>query len=107
MGEVYIRKQNKETLYRMSDNCDYITYKERKRLTDDKTKFKKRHIICISTSYDHHQKELGEYESKDRCIEILDEIQRAILHLSPIRMGVPVYKRNEDTTTVVYQMPER
>lgn len=107
MGEVYIRKQNKETLYRLSDNCDYIKYKESKGLTDDKTKFKKRHIICIATSYDHRQKELGEYESKDRCMEILDEIQRAMLHLSPIRRGSPVYRRNKGTKTVVYQMPER
>lgn len=75
MGEVYIRSQNKEKLYRLGGNyacIEYGEYEDIKKKRGDREADKKRHTICIS---DGCLEEIGEYESKERCIEIIDEIQ--------------------------------
>lgn len=75
MSEVYIRTQNREKLYRLGGNYACIEYGEHediKRKRGGSEADKKRHTICIS---DGCLEEIGEYESKERCIEIIDEIQ--------------------------------
>ncbi|WP_251210117.1 long-chain fatty acid--CoA ligase [Acetatifactor aquisgranensis] len=113
MSEVYIRSQNKEKLYRLGGNYACIEYGEHediKRKIGGSEADKKRHTICIS---DGCLEEIGEYESKERCIEIIDEIQgvcgqylyaagskgfiRGIEAMPPMAAVVPR----------VYQMPEK
>lgn len=74
MSNVFIRSQNREKLYRLGGNYACVEYGEhedvkRKRGGTETM----RHTICIS---DGCLEEIGEYESKERCIEILDEIQK-------------------------------
>ena len=75
MSEVYIRTQNKEKLYRLGGNyacIEYGEYEDIKKKRGGTEGNKKRHTICIS---DGCLEEIAEYESKERCIEVLDEIQ--------------------------------
>lgn len=69
MSEVYIRSQNREKLYCMGGNNANIEYMEHEGVE------KKQHIICISDGYLGLEK-IGEYGTKERCLEILDEIQK-------------------------------
>lgn len=76
MSEIYIRSQNKEKLYRMGGNYACIEYGEREEIKKKRggswEGYINRHTVCIS---DGLLEEIGEYESKERCIEIIDEIQ--------------------------------
>lgn len=76
MSEVYIRSQNKEKLYRLGGNyacIEYGEYEDIKKKRGSTEENKKRHTICIS---DGCLEEIAEYESKERCIEVLDEIEK-------------------------------
>lgn len=75
MSEVYIRSQNREKLYRLGGNyacIEYGAYADVKKKRGGAEADNKRHTICIS---DGCLEEIGEYESKERCLEIIDEIQ--------------------------------
>ena len=77
MSEVYIRSQNKEKLYRLGGNyacVEYGEYEDIKKKRGGAEADKKRHVICIS---DGCLEEIGEYATKERCLEVLDEIQKA------------------------------
>lgn len=74
MSEVYIRSQNKEKLYRLGGNyacVEYGEYEDIKKKRGGAEADKKRHVICIS---DGCLEEIGEYATKERCLEILDEL---------------------------------
>ena len=80
MSEVYIRSQNKEKLYRLGGNyacVEYGEYEDVKKKRGGAEADKKRHVICIS---DGCLEEIGEYATKERCLEVLDEIQKACVH---------------------------
>lgn len=79
--ELWIRSQDKETLCKVDD----IHIEEQSLYTDTHL------IIC-----------LGTYKTKERALEILDEIQN-ILNLS---LGVNNNNQLVGTTTFVYKMPE-
>lgn len=77
MSEVYIRSQNKEKLYRLGGNYACVEYGEHediKKKRGGAEADEKRHVICIS---DGCLEEIGEYATKERCLEVLDEIQKA------------------------------
>lgn len=67
MSEVYIRSQNREGLYTIKESCG-IRYKE---FTNAGMKENRIMLNLDATS----MYTLGIYESKERCIEIIDEIQ--------------------------------
>ena len=72
MSEVYIRSQNKEKLYRLGGNyacVEYGEYEDVKKKRGGAEADKKRHVICIS---DGCLEEIGEYATKERCLEVLD-----------------------------------
>lgn len=80
MSEVYIRSQNKEKLYRLGGNyacVEYGEYEDIKKKRGGAEADKKRHVICIS---DGCLEEIGEYATKERCLEVLDEIQKACVN---------------------------
>lgn len=82
MSEVYIRSQNKEKLYRLGGNyacVEYGEYEDIKKKRGGAEADKKRHVICIS---DGCLEEIGEYATKERCLEVLDEIQKSVRKLS-------------------------
>lgn len=72
MSEVYIRSQDREKLYHFGVAFSTLQYAERLGLRRGKETVL-HHTICIS---DGCLEELAEYESKERCIEVLDEIQK-------------------------------
>lgn len=73
MSEVYIRSQNKEKLYRFGISFNCLEYDEQQDFKKGKKEAAVRHTICIS---DGCLEEIAEYESKERCIEVLDELQK-------------------------------
>lgn len=71
MTQVYIRSQNREKLYIFGISFNSLEYAEK----HDYKRGKEaaiHHTICIS---DGCLEGIAEYESKERCIEVLDEIQ--------------------------------
>lgn len=72
MSEIYIRSQNREKLYRFGISFNCLEYDEQQDLRKGKKEAEIRHTICIS---DGCLEEIAEYESKERCIEVLDELQ--------------------------------
>ena len=75
MGEVYIRSQDREKLYWLGGGYDCIGYEERVDIKKRRGSewAEERHTICIS---DGCLEEIAEYGSKERCIEVLDEIEK-------------------------------
>lgn len=73
MSEIYIRSQNREKLYRFGISFNCLEYTEQQDLKKGKKEAAVRHTICIS---DGCLEEIAEYESKERCIEVLDEIEQ-------------------------------
>ena len=88
MSEVYIRSQNKEKLYRLGGNyacVEYGEYEDIKKKRGGAEADKKRHVICIS---DGCLEEIGEYATKERCLEVLDEMQKGVTdHKSKLHHG--------------------
>lgn len=113
MSEVYIRSQNKEKLYRLGGNyacIEYGEYEDIKKKRGGNEADKKRHTICIS---DGCLEEIAEYESKERCIEVLDEIQKICGEYlyAPGNTGLMIGSEATPPMAAViprvYQMPEK
>lgn len=94
MSEVYIRSQNKEKLYRLGGNyacVEYGEYEDIKKKRGGAEADKKRHVICIS---DGCLEEIGEYATKERCLEVLDEIQKACVnHTHQTHCRCSIYRK--------------
>ena len=107
MSEVYIRSQNKEKLYRLGGNyasVEYGEYEDIKKKRGGAEADKKRHVICIS---DGCLEEIGEYATKERCLEVLDEIQKACVSYlftaggaAIVRGGMDVISEQEQARTM-------
>lgn len=109
MSEIYIRSQNKEQLI-VFGNFNSIKYNETSRTNKRCKEPAIRHTICIS---DGCLEEIAEYGSKERCIEVLGELQgvcgqylyaegslgllRGSTSIPPMAATIPR----------VYQMPEK
>lgn len=113
MSEVYIRSQNKEKLYRLGGNyacIEYGEYEDMKKKKGSTEENQKRHTICIS---DGCLEEIAEYESKERCIEVLDEIQSVCGQYLYAPGSTGLLIGSEATPPMaaviprVYQMPEK
>lgn len=113
MSEVYIRSQNKEKLYRLGGNyacIEYGGYEVIKKKRDSSEADQKRHTICIS---DGCLEEIAEYESKERCIEVLDELQAICRSYLKVEGGAALMLGGMDvqpaafTVPRFYQMPEK
>lgn len=109
MSEIYIRSQNKEKLYRFGISFNCLEYSSETRNNKRKEETI-RHTICIS---DGCLEEIGEYESKERCIEIIDEIQEKCSQYLYAAGSLGLIRGSEAIPPMaaaiprVYQMPEK
>lgn len=113
MSNIFIRSQNREKLYRLGGNyacIEYGGYENLKRKRGGAEADEQRHTICIS---DGCLEEIAEYESKERCLEVLDEIQKvcgSYLYAEGssglLRGSVPMPPMAAQIPHV-YQMPEK
>lgn len=107
MSEVFIRSQDREKLYRLGGNYTSIEYSEQRSFMKKK-EGEPRHTLCIS---DGCMEELAEYKSKERCIEVLDEIQAVCRSYLKVEGGPALVRGGMDvqpadfTVPRVYQMP--
>lgn len=115
--EAFIRcaeeEQNKEKLYRLGGNyacVEYGEYEDIKKKRGGAEADKKRHVICIS---DGCLEEIGEYATKERCLEVLDEIQKACVSYLFTAGGAAVIRGGMDVQPFaaviprLYEMPEK
>ena len=105
MSEVYIRSQNKEKLYRLGGNyacVEYGEYEDVKKKRGGAEADKKRHVICIS---DGCLEEIGEYATKERCLEVLDEIQKACVSYLFTAGGAAVIRGGMDVQPFATVIP--
>ena len=117
MSEVYIRSQEKEGLYVLS-NASAVRYSTNNRedmffcLERDNEKPTGKHYIFLFNNNGTQQK-LGVYESKERCIEVLDEIQAVCRSYLKVEGGAALMRGGMDvqpaafTVPRFYQMPEK
>ncbi len=68
--DLWIRSQNREYIVKINSNV-FLKY-------DDKKKIIANYIPDFSDKYDGSYDDLGTYESKERALEVLDEIQNII-----------------------------
>ena len=105
MSEVYIRSQDKEGLYTIKESCG-IRYKE---FTNAGMKENRIMLNMDATS----MYTLGIFESKERCIEIIDEIQSVCGRYlyAPGNTGLLIGSEATPPMAAViprlYQMPEK
>lgn len=110
MSEVYIRSQNREKLYCFGISFNALEYSEKQDFKRGK-EAEAHHTICIS---DGCLEEIAEYESKERCLEVLDEIQ----NVCGLNILIPGYytwitgaegalKEPATGAPRVYEMPEK
>lgn len=110
MSEIYIRSQNREKLYRFGISFNCLEYDEQQDLRKGKKGAAIRHTICIS---DGCLEEIAEYESKERCIEVLDELQGVCGQYLYAEGSLGLLRGSTPTPPMaaaiprVYQMPEK
>ncbi len=109
MSEVYIRSQNREKLYCFGTSFSELQYCETKGCETGK-KGEAHHTICIS---DGCLERIAEYESKERCLEVIDEIQRVCAGYLTWSGGTALIRGGMDiqpgavAIPRVYEMPEK
>lgn len=101
MSKVYIRSQNRERLYCFGISFNSLAYS--KDTIHRRGVETVRHVICIS---DGCLEEIGEYESKERCLEILDEMQKEFSSYYKSTCGLNIPDMFFDTPKL-YEMPEK
>lgn len=103
MGKVYIRSQDREKLYCFGSSFNSLEYSKKSTQKKRATEPEVRQTICIS---DGCLEEIGEYESKERCLEILDEIQHECENYYKSTCSLDIPDMLFDMPKV-YQMPEK
>lgn len=105
MSEVYIRSQNKEVFLTLGSGG---VLKYQKKMGSNK---EYNHMVCFETESEMY--DLGKYESRARCLEILDEIQSTCGSYARIDGGVALLRGGLDvqpsvfTIPRVYEMPKK
>lgn len=105
MGKVYIRSQDGDILVSFGEaiGCMHYSFYTGNFFEKDE-EIKKRHAIAATG---HNGRiYLGFYESKERCLEILDEIQKECESYYKSTCGLNIPDMLFDIPCV-YQMPER
>lgn len=109
MSNMYIRSQDREKLYRLGGNYACVEYGSVTKRAKKGQEPKETHRIFIS---DGVLEEIGTYETKERCLEIIDEIQKvSVSYLysagSPgFLKGAPAFPPFAAEIPRIYEMPE-
>lgn len=98
MSEVYIRSQNKEKLLMLGSDGILRYYKKMG------SNGEYNHGICFETESTMH--ELGKYESRARCLEILDEIQSKCGMYLQLDGGPALIRGGLDVQPDVFNIPK-
>lgn len=96
MSEVYIRSQNKEKLLMLGSNGILRYYKE--------IGSNDNHMICFETKSEMY--DLGKYESRARCLAILDEIQSKCGMYLKLEGGAALIRGEMDVQPAVFNIPK-
>lgn len=102
---MYIRSQDREKLYRFDGNYGYVEYD-----TCQKTDGKTLHKLYISGG---NSEEIGIYETRERCLEIIDEIQKVCVSYLysegsvGLLRGMPAFPPFAAEIPRIYEMPEK
>ncbi len=103
MSKVYIRSQDRESLYCFGGSYNALCYSNDTVCRKGAKEQAVQHTICIS---DGCLETLGEYESKERCLAILDEIQDECKSYYKSTCGLNIPDMLFDMPAL-YQMPEK
>lgn len=104
MSDMYIRSQDREKLYRLGGNYTSVRYWH---AADNK---EKEHCVFISSGV---LEEIGTYETKERCLEVIDEIQKVCVSYlysegsAGFLKGVPAFPPFAAEIPRIYEMPEK
>lgn len=110
MSSMYIRSQDREKLYRLGGNYACVEYGSATARVKKGQEPKETHSIFIS---DGVLEEIGTYETKERCLEIIDEIQKvsvSYLHSkgsTGFLKGAPAFPPFAAEIPRIYEMPEK
>ena len=110
VSNMYIRSQDREKLYRLGGNYACVEYGSVTKRAKKGQEPKETHRIFIS---DGVLEEIGTYETKERCLEIIDEIQKvSVSYLysagSPgFLKGAPAFPPFATEIPRIYEMPEK
>ena len=105
MSKVYIRSQDRDVLVLFGDGFNSIYYQLRPEIQlAQNACIQKQHAVVVKGGDARYC--IGVYESKERCLEILDDIHKACgtYYQSTGVLGMPDMLFEKP---VVYQMPEK
>lgn len=105
MSKLYIRSQDREALYVYEAPCNCLRYELNKNYKRGK-EADDLHTIWIG---DHNlSQKIAKYESKERCIEVLNEVQSLCgCYMYADRVFVLTTGAEVQGMSIVYQMPEK
>ena len=117
MSEVYLRSQNKKGLFCLNNTMGIVCSRKEERFIkfgdNNEPEKAKKEKYCLFLQGNGTQNELGEYQSIERCIEVLDEIEQkcgqylyAAGSLGLIR-GSEAIPPMAASIPRLYQMPEK
>ena len=110
MSDMYIRSQDREKLYRLGGNYACVEYGSATARAKKGQEPKETHSIFIS---DGVLEEIGTYETKERCLEVIVEIQKACVSYlysagsSGFLKGAPAFPPFAAEIPRIYEMPEK
>ena len=109
MSNVFIRSQDREKLYCFGISFNSLQYSEEMEPKRG-NKAEKHHAIYIA---DGCLEKIAEYESKERCIEVLDELQEVCGKYLMVQGGAALIRGGMNVQPGafeiprVYEMPEK
>ncbi|CCX54933.1 hypothetical protein [Veillonella sp. CAG:933] len=109
MSNVFIRSQDREKLYCFGISFNSLQYSEEMEHKRG-NKAEKHHAIYIA---DGCLEKIAEYESKERCIEVLDELQEVCGKYLMVQGGAALIRGGMNVQPGafeiprVYEMPEK
>lgn len=95
--DLWIRSQDKESIVKINSSVS-LKYNDKKTIIAN-------YIPDFSDNYDGSYDILGTYESKERALEVLDEIQEHIGFLN-VEMGAERFGELDFQADIVYEMPK-
>ena len=87
--ELWIRSQDRETLMKVN-----------------RIDIQNKSVICYDNDYHCNETYMGIYKSKERALEVLDEIENALLNKWANNVKYEEHYDDEKPSSLVYEMPK-